>query len=110
MKPENQRIHLIARGYRNFLSQMGQDRKKWESGFWALSVDTAKKLIGGSILFHEKKSTPSYARGIILGYRIQEAGEWKGMVIFKFEFLDNHRQVWTDGKGWKQDMKIVLKG
>ena len=89
---------------------MGQDGKKWESGFWSLPEDTAKKLIGGSILFHEKKSTPSYSSGIILDYRIQETGEWEGLVIFKFEVLDNHKRTWTDGKGWKQDIKVVLKG
>ena len=89
---------------------IGQDGKEWESGFWSIPEDVAKKLIGGLILFHEGKSTPSYSSGVILDYRIQEAGEWKGMVIFKFEYLDNHRRVWTDGKGWRQNMKVVLKG
>jgi hypothetical protein len=73
------------------------------------SLNKDKKLIGGSIFFHEKKSTPAYSKGIILDYRIQETGEWKGMIIFKFEYLDNHRRVWTDGKGWRQNMKVVLK-
>jgi len=110
LNPKRKRIHLIERNYRNYLSQRGTDGKEWESGFWSLPEDKAKKLIGGTILFHKAKSTPSFSGGIILDCRIHDRGEWKGKVIFKFEYQTNHRNIWVDGRGWRRDTKIVLKG
>jgi len=110
MNPKSKRIHLIETDYRNYLCRLNPDSQVWESGFWSLPEDKAQKLIGGSILFHRSKITPSFCGGLILDCRTRERGEWKGQVIFKFEYLDNQRHVWTDGKGWRQDMKIVLNG
>jgi hypothetical protein len=107
MKPKNIFIHVIESAKRNYLSQLGKNGKAWESGFWPLPEDIAKNLIGGSIFFHEKKSGPSFCSGIILDCRIHSRGEWKGQVIIQFEYLANHRQVWVDAKGWRQNMKIV---
>ncbi|MEI6165753.1 MAG: hypothetical protein WCS52_01020 [bacterium] len=109
MKPEIKCIHVIEHDKRNYLSQLGAAGKVWESGFWPLTEADAKPLIGGSIFFHKKKSGPSFCGGLILDCRIRSSGEWAGLVIFTFEYRDDHGNVWTDDKGWKKDMKIAIK-
>jgi hypothetical protein len=108
MKTENKCIHVIECDEKNYLSQLGGTGNVWESGFWPLPEADGEKLVGGSIFFHKKKSAPSFCGGIILDCRIRSSGEWAGQVIFKFEYLADHRNIWTDAKGWKKDMKIVL--
>jgi hypothetical protein len=65
--------------------------KVWESGWWVLTEDEAKKLIGGHIYFHRKKSEPSFYGG----------------VIFEFEYRDACRGIKADRCGWSMEKKIV---
>jgi hypothetical protein len=39
----------------------------------------------GSIYCHAKQAAPSYFGDKILSWRIQEEGEYKGRVVFRFE-------------------------
>ena len=81
--------------------------KTWESGFWALSEQVAKKLTGGSIFFHKKQAAPSFFGGIIVGHRVQDEGEYQGRIIFKFQYFPDHRNVKTDRARWRNEMKIL---
>ena len=85
------------------------DGQIWESGFWALPEDKAQQLRGGSILFHKKSLEPSFFGGLILNFRIQDKGEWKGQIIFTFEYRADHRNILADRGGWSKGMKVVMK-
>jgi len=98
------RIHLIE----NEGSIKKVDEKTWESGDWAVTEGTAKKLIDGSILFHKKQAQPSFFGGVIEGYRVQEEGKSQGRIIFSFRYSADCRQVSTERSGWRNEMKIVL--
>lgn len=104
MPIKTKHIHLIARNDKI----IKVSDQVWESGDWALPEAKAKSLRGGSILFHKKRSEPSYFGGLILSYRLQEKGQKKGAVIFTFEYRADHRLVLGQG-GWNKDMKIVLE-
>ena len=104
MTVKSKRIHLIERNDR--INRV--DGHVWESGYWTLLEPKAKELLGGSILFHKKRNEPSFFGGIILNYHIQDKGEWKGRVVFTFEYRVDHRFVLA-GRGWFKDMKIVMK-
>ncbi len=62
--------------------------KVWESGWWVLTEDEAKKLVGGQIYFHRKKSEPSFYGGSIRSFRIKQEDPHRGSVIFEFEYRD----------------------
>jgi hypothetical protein len=79
----------------------------WESGYWALSGKTAKQLIGGTILFHKKQLEPSFFGGTVLGYRVQDEGEYRGRIVFRFQYSPDQRNVKTEKAGWRNEMKIV---
>jgi hypothetical protein len=101
------RIYLIERNGRFKL--LDREAMEYESGYWAVAPDTAEKLVGGEILFHKKQSDPAYYGGVIKNYRIQEDGEWKGRVVFRF-IADPQRLRGTDAgqDGWGMEKKIVL--
>ena len=73
-------IHLIEND-NNFTKLRD---KVWESGCWVIGEDEAKKLIGGNIFFHRKKSEPSFYGGSIRSYRVKEEDPLKGSIIFEF--------------------------
>lgn len=104
MTIKSKRIHLIEREDR--IKRV--DNQVWECGYWSLPEPKAKSLLNGSVLFHKKRNDPSFFGGIILNYRIQDTGKWKGRVIFTFEYRADHRMALAQG-GWSKDMKIVLK-
>ena len=79
----------------------------WESGWWKLDEEKAKKLVGGEIYFHKKRQEPSFYGGTILGYRINQDGEYQGKIIFKLQHRPSCRNVRTDKSGWKKDVKII---
>ena len=79
----------------------------WESGWWGLDEDKAKKLVGGEIYFHKKRQESSFYGGTILGYRVNQDGEYQGKIIFKLEYSQSCRNVRTDKSGWKKDVKIM---
>jgi hypothetical protein len=79
----------------------------WESGWWRLDEDKAKKLVGGEIYFHKKRLAPSFYGGTILGYRVNKDGESQGKIIFKLQHSQSCRNISTDRSGWTKDVKIT---
>ena len=108
MPLKTKRIHLLERNDKNTNITKVSDQV-WESGGWSLLEAKAKSLLGGSILFHKKRSEPSFFGGLILNYRIQDKGQKKGLVIFTFEYRADHRNILADRGGWSHEMKVVLK-
>ena len=104
MPIKTKRIHLLERN--DQIVKVSD--QVWESGNWSLPEIKARSLLSGSILFHKKRSEPSYFGGLILNYRIQDKGQKKERVIFTFEYRADHRMVLA-GKGWSKDMKVVMK-
>ncbi|MFA5939704.1 MAG: hypothetical protein WC809_10160 [Sinimarinibacterium sp.] len=101
------RIHLIERDGR--LTPVQRGSMEYESGFWAVSDDTAKMLVGGDILFHKTQTTPAFFGGQITGYRVQPNGEWQGRIVFKFcADPERLRGVRAGREGWGMEKKIVL--
>jgi len=96
-------IHLIEN--ENNFTKLGD--KVWESGWWQLGEEDAKKLIGGNIYFHRKKTEPSFYGGSIRGYRVKEDDPFKGRIIFEFEYLEACRGIRADRLGWSLEKKIV---
>ena len=107
MTPKSKRIHLIEKDHKNRLTMMAG--KLWESGGWNIPESTAKKLLEGSILLHEKPKAPSFFGGIIINYRVQTEGRAKGLIIFTFEYKAGHRGYLAEAGGWSKEMKIVVK-
>ena len=107
MTIKSKRIHLIEKDHKNRLTMVAG--KIWESGCWNIPQATAKKLLEGSIFFHEKPKAHSFFGGIIINFRIQREGEFEGLVIFTFEYQADHRGVVAEVGGWGKNMKIVVK-
>ncbi len=98
-------IHLIEDlGNMKMLNKL---RSEWESGWWAVSPETAEKLIGGHIYFHKKQVEPSFFGGLILGYGVETTGEWIGRVIFLFKTGLEFKGVKAGSSGWGMEKKIV---
>jgi len=107
MPIKSKRIHLIER-YDRIIKV---DDQIWECGGLLIPEPLAKKLLEGSLFFHNKRSEPSYFGGIILNYRLEDKGKLKGMVVFTFEYRADHRYVSTEGIGWSKGRKVVgVKG
>jgi hypothetical protein len=81
--------------------------KVWESGWWVLTEDEAKKLVGGQIYFHRKKSEPSFYGGSIRSFRIEQEDPHRGSIIFEFEYRETCRGIKADKCGWSLEKKIV---
>jgi hypothetical protein len=98
------KIHLIEK--RNLIKPIGNN--VYESKYWDVSIQQADELIGGDIYFHRKQKEPSFYGGKIIGYRIhEEEGEFKGRIIFHFEYSHSHRGVLAGNGGWSYEKKIV---
>jgi hypothetical protein len=98
------KIHLIEK--------MGHFQKVGarihESGLWDVSIQTAQSLVGGDIYFHKKQKVASYFGGKILGYRVHEGDdEYRGRIIFRFEYSAGYRNVLSGNGGWSNEKKIV---
>ena len=96
-------IHLIE-PFNNF-SKLSDN--VWESGSWKLDEDKAQKLVGGEIYFHKKRQEPSFYGGTILGYRVEQDGQYQGRIIFKLQHKKSCRNVRTDRAGWTKEIKII---
>lgn len=96
-------IHLIEK-LNNFVKL--QDNL-WESGWWSLDEVKAKKLVGGEIYFHKQQQEPSFYGGTIIGYRIEQDGQYQGKIVFKLQHSEGCRNVKTDKNGWSRRMKLV---
>jgi hypothetical protein len=97
------KIHLIETA--NNFNKLRE--KIWECGWWKLEEDKAKKLIGGHIYFHKKRSEPSFYGGSIRGYRVKQEEPNQGKIIFEFEYHSACRGIKTDKTGWSIAKKIV---
>ena len=95
-------VHLIEPS--NHLVRL--EDNVWESGWWNLDEDEAKKLIGGEIYFHKKRQEPSFYGGKILGYRIHDDGDYQGRIIFKLQYRSSCRNIRTNKSGWSKDVKL----
>jgi len=96
-------VHLVEPS--NHFVKLQDD--SWESGWWDLEEDKAKKLVGGDIYFHKSRQEPSFYGGTILGYRVKPNGKHQGKIIFLLHYSSSCRNVRTDKSGWKKAVKIV---
>ncbi len=96
-------IHLLE----NMSNFVKLDDNDWESGWWNLDEGVVKKLVGGEIYFHKTRSTPSYYGGIITGYRIEQEGQYQGMIVFTLKHNLSCRNVKTGIRGWSRKIKII---
>jgi len=79
----------------------------FRSGYWKISVATAKSLKGGKIYFHAKQGEPSFFGGTICDFEMVAEGERKGRIIFFFERETDCKNVKTSRDGWAQEIKII---
>jgi hypothetical protein len=96
-------IHLIQNNSELLPKPVAPGSQTFESGFWALPIEKAKAFIGGSIFFHERQISPSFFGGIIKDCWVQQDGEWKGRVVFKFDASASHKGIRPknpDGWNW----------
>lgn len=84
-----------------------KESKTYESGYWSLSEDLAKSIIGGNIYFHKAQDKASYFGGTITGYRLCNTDEYSGRVIFSFIASRSHKDIKTARSGWSMEKKIV---
>lgn len=107
--PTKPRIHFVETLRR--MRALGSGSPEWESGhWWRVGKANADALIGGDIYFHTAQSAPSYAGGIITGYRIEERqGDLKGRYVFTYRPSPEHVGVLAglDGWAWRYK-KLVL--
>ena len=96
-------IHIVE--IKNNFVRLSND--EWESGWWQLEESKAQKLVGGGIYFHKTRSEPSFYGGRILGYRVEEGQEHRGMIIFKLKYDQECRNIKTEKTGWSKTMKIT---
>jgi hypothetical protein len=99
------KLHLVEKNKR--FTREDKFSQIWESGFWKMSQDTANSLVGGDLYLHSAKIKPSYFGGKILGFRVVEDGEWKGRIVFEFEFSPEYKGVSAGKDGWGMEKKIV---
>jgi hypothetical protein len=99
-------IHLIGR-LKDNLKPVNMNRHEWESGYWKVSEETARCLVGGDLYVHDGQAEPSRFGGTILGYRVQQGGDFDGRMIFSFRASLAHKGVKTDKKGWGREKKVL---
>lgn len=102
------KIHLIQKDpdLRPWPSAEGPP--KWESGFWDLSEQRARLLIGGDIYFYEHRTEPSFFGGIVEDIKIKEDDPWRERIIFIFKYYPEYRGKRTSREGWGMEMKIEI--
>jgi hypothetical protein len=82
---------------------------EFESGYWwRFGRKNADALIGGHIYLHASQSSPSHQGGVVVGYRIQKDGEFKGRYIFRFKPSAQHRGVVAEPGPWIGRYKQVV--
>jgi hypothetical protein len=95
--PALPRIELIDR-----------DSDLYRSGYWVLSEETARSLVGGKIYFHREQSKPSFFGGTIRGAEKIKEGVYAGRILFTFRFEEACRGIRTERIGWAQEMKLSV--
>jgi hypothetical protein len=99
-------VHFVERGS-NPPRRSKPSASEWESGFWAVTEETARKLIGGDIHFHSAQDKPSHFGGTILSYVVCQGGDEAGRIIFRFQASLAHKGVRTEQAGWGNEKKFV---
>lgn len=103
-------IHLIKKS--KLQGAPGIDRVPdkediYTSGYWTLSAEKAKGLIGGHIYFHERQADGAWYGGLILDATQIADGQYAGKIAFTFRYDPECRGKTTSKDGWSQEMKIV---
>ena len=99
-------IHFIER--MGHMTCLDKAAALWESGWWAVSPDTASKLVGGRIFFHKAQHKPSFFGGRITEFRVETQGDWPGRILFKFVAGQEFKGVKAGRDGWSMEKKVVL--
>lgn len=97
-------IHLIER--QDNISPVTNASGEWESGYWAVSKDTAERLVGGDIYLHKAQDKPSHFGGKIFSYRVNQGGVFDGRIIFCFKASMEHKGMRTGPEKWGNEKKI----
>ena len=97
-------IHLIEKIDK--YNAIDNDSNEWESGVWAVSIESASKLIHGNIYLHRGQKEPSFFGGIITGFRITGSGP-NEKITFRFKQLSSHEGITTEKEGWGNEQKRV---
>ena len=98
-------IHLVER--LNNVKRLPDSPGAWESGYWVVSEDAAKRLIGGDLYLHSGQHEPSHFGGTILGYRVHQGGDVDGRIVFRFRATVGHKGVNAGKEGWGNEKKLV---
>ena len=100
-------IHLIERITN--VKMLSKEKNEWASYCWAVTKETAKKLIGGDIYLHKAQDKPSHFGGKIFSYDVvpADAGEDAGRIIFNFQAGLEYKNVKAGKDGWGMEKKIV---
>ena len=99
-------IHFIER--MGHMTCLDKASALWESGWWAISAETAGKIVGGRIFFHKAQDKPSFFGGCITEFRVETQGNWPGRIIFKFIAGQQFKGVKAGRGGWSMEKKVVL--
>ena len=102
-------IHLIEKnGTAQGLKTIDFKAGFWESGFWKVTEETAKRLVGGKIHLHTNWSERSHYGGRIDSYRVHSAAgsDVDGRIIFQFTSLAECKKV-TAPNGAAGEKRIV---
>ena len=97
-------IHFVERKG-NTHKIKGTDHE-YDCGYWAVSKDTAEKLVGGDLYLHSGQKEPSKFGGRILSFRVHEGGDIDGRIIFRIQFSSEYRGV-TIKEGWGNEKNII---
>jgi hypothetical protein len=97
-------IHFVERS--DNVRKTDREKNEWESGSWAMTEETAQKLVGSLMYLHRSKQQPSHFGGTILSYRVEQSGPEAGRIVFKLRADADCKGVKTDRKGWSKDQKI----
>lgn len=100
-------IHFVERIGNTWKVSQPSVEHEYESGYWVVSEETARKLIGGDIFLHDGQNEPSRFGGKILGFRVHSGGAEDGRLIFRFQATAGHRGVKTPREGWGNEKKIT---
>ena len=98
-------IHLVER--LGNVHPVDRKKNEWESGYWAVSEETALKLVGGHIYLHKGQDKQSHFGGQILGCRVHITGPEEGRIVFRFRDSIEFKGVSTGRDGWGNEKKIV---
>jgi len=100
-------IHLIKKSEGGLppIVPVAGEANTYTSGFWTLSEETARSLVGGQIYFHAHQRDPSFYGGQIVDAHRAVDGAYPDKIVFKFIFSADCKDVRTTSSGWAQEMK-----